>query len=558
MAWSDAEFVAFLTQDAIPANEHWLVNLVSGLERQPDAAGCFGRHVAHDDAPWLIKQELERYFRALEQFPKALSIHTKPDRIRQKDQYWRKILHFYSDNNSCLRKSIWKEIPLPCIPFGEDQLWAEAIIRRGYTKVYAADAVVKHSHHYTAKETYNRARIEAEFYATCFGHSIHASRTGMDQAISRDCCDAVNRAIKAQDQCSAEHLAQQLECIIAKHCGGDPALRDTPQSKQASRDLRAVKVPKTSVALQSKFDVAMNMKEVFIKCCQAHQWPPIHINLDEHVQLDSTTIDAEAKAALSQGKPTLCLALIDLAKTFDLQSIEQLELKAFALQQLQGKATAATQGITTADATLQGLVNRLLQTCQQQQWPPQFLQADATASDPWETEKTILQEAEAARNADRTELSLHLIETTLEAGLDSPWFHHLKARALQKLEKCAEAIQIWEELSIEEIEGFSDTVRSSLKAARADQALAKARQQDASGALDAAIASLTSALLSDPDQKTVETSLKSMLRKRRQGDRAAQESSPLEDHQDELDLNQAVLLQAEQLLDSQEAVQGAG
>ena len=214
-------------------DEHWLVNLVSGLERQPDAAGCFGRHVAHDDAPWLIKQELERYFRALEQFPKALSIHTEPDRIRQKDQYWRKILHFYSDNNSCLRKSIWKEIPLPCIPFGEDQLWAEAIIRRGYTKVYAADAVVKHSHHYTAKETYNRARIEAEFYATCFGHSIHASRTGMDQAISRDCCDAVNRAVKAQDQCSAEHLAQQLECIIAKHCGGDPALQHIPQASAA-------------------------------------------------------------------------------------------------------------------------------------------------------------------------------------------------------------------------------------------------------------------------------------------------------------------------------------
>ena len=225
VAWSDAEFVAFLTQDAIPADEHWLINLVSALERYPDAAGCFGRHIAHDDAPLLIRQELERYFHALEQFPKELSIHTEPDRIKQKDQFWRKILHFYSDNNSCLRKSVWEDIPLPCIPFGEDQLWAEAIIRRGYTKVYAADAVVKHSHNYTAQETYNRARVEADFYATCFGHTIHASRTGMDQAISNDCCEAINRAIKSRGECTSQSLSQYLECIIAKHCGGNPALQ---------------------------------------------------------------------------------------------------------------------------------------------------------------------------------------------------------------------------------------------------------------------------------------------------------------------------------------------
>ena len=61
IAWSDAEFVAFLTQDAIPADKYWLVNLVSALENEPQAAGCFGRHIAHDDAPLLIKQELD-YF----------------------------------------------------------------------------------------------------------------------------------------------------------------------------------------------------------------------------------------------------------------------------------------------------------------------------------------------------------------------------------------------------------------------------------------------------------------------------------------------------------------
>ena len=122
VAWSDAEFVAFLTQDAIPANEHWLDNLVSALESQPAAAGAFGRHIAHDGASPLIRDELECHFAGLDRLPKALSLNSNQELICADDQGWRQVLHFYSDNNSCLRKSIWQEIPLPCVPF-KDQLW---------------------------------------------------------------------------------------------------------------------------------------------------------------------------------------------------------------------------------------------------------------------------------------------------------------------------------------------------------------------------------------------------------------------------------------------------
>ena len=223
--WSNAEFVAFLTQDAIPANKYWLYNLVSALENEHNAAGCFGRHIAHDDAPQLMKQELENYFNALNQFPKKLSIHTDADAIKRGNERWRKILHFYSDNNSCLRKSIWKDIPLPCIPFGEDQLWAEMIIRRGYKKVYANNATVKHSHNYTPTETYNRANTEAEFYRICFGHTIHKTRIQMDVAISRDYNNAIKRAFQSKDRDMTQQLKMHLQCIIAKNCGSYQATR---------------------------------------------------------------------------------------------------------------------------------------------------------------------------------------------------------------------------------------------------------------------------------------------------------------------------------------------
>ena len=302
----------------------------------------------------------------------------------------------------------------------------------------------------------------------------------------------------------------------------------------------------------------MNTREIFLRCCQAHQWSPLYINDGGSAELDSISIDAEAKEALRKGDTTLCLALIDLAKTFDLQSVVQLELKAAALQQLRTNKPSEEHETTAADGSPEMLINRLLQTCQEQQWTPQFLKADTTTTEKWVVEQAILKEAEAARNADRPDLSLNLINTTLETGFHSLWLHHLKAQALHKLEQFEEAVHIWEKLSTQDIEGFSDNVRSALKAAKVDQALAKARQLDTSGDLDAAIASLTSALLSDPDQKEVETSLKAMLRKRRHGGTAAAESSPLEDHQDELDLNQAFLSQAQNLLDGREALQEPG
>ena len=66
--------MAFLTQDAIPADEHWLDNLVSALESQPAAAGAFGRHIAHDGASPLIRDELECHFSGLDKFPKPSAL----------------------------------------------------------------------------------------------------------------------------------------------------------------------------------------------------------------------------------------------------------------------------------------------------------------------------------------------------------------------------------------------------------------------------------------------------------------------------------------------------
>ena len=294
----------------------------------------------------------------------------------------------------------------------------------------------------------------------------------------------------------------------------------------------------------------MSLKDPLLECCRIHQWSPRHLDQTGRQPVNSTSVDAEAREALRQGQASLCLALIEIARSMKLQSVEQLELKAAALQQSQQANIASHPHAATTNQTHQILIAKLLEQCQSQQWTPQFLQIEATSSDLNELLKTILKEAETARNNEKAGLSLELLNISINHGLTSPWFFHLKARALQELERFDEAISIWETLATNEIEGLSDKVQSALKTAKEEQTIQKARKLEAAGCLDSAIEALASALLNDPDQGNIETKLKAMLRKRRHASNGAVENSPTEDHLDELDLNNVFLIQAEQRLAS--------
>jgi rhamnosyltransferase len=171
---ASGSYVAFLTHDAIPADEHWLARLVAAVEQSPDVAGSFGRHVAHRDASPFMKRDLEAHFAGFLRHPAVLSLATDPQRYAR-DQGWRQLLHFYSDNNSCLRRSAWEKIPYPEVEFAEDQIWAKTIIEAGYSKAYAHDAVVEHSHDYGPVSQLRRAFDEANAFRELFGYRLGAN-----------------------------------------------------------------------------------------------------------------------------------------------------------------------------------------------------------------------------------------------------------------------------------------------------------------------------------------------------------------------------------------------
>lgn len=170
---STGELICFITQDAIPADRHWLSHMVTAMDQHPDAAGAFGRHRAHANHSTYTDHQLDLHFTG---FGTGTVVYKAESLQRyETDTGYRQRLHFYSDNNSCMRRSIWLKFPYDDVPYGEDQLWADKIIRQGYAKLYVDDSVVLHSHDFNIKESYKRGKEESLFFARHFGYILKDS-----------------------------------------------------------------------------------------------------------------------------------------------------------------------------------------------------------------------------------------------------------------------------------------------------------------------------------------------------------------------------------------------
>jgi len=164
------EFAVMITHDALPASEFWLFELVKAVEQSDDVAGAFGRHIAYaHDGPFLAR-DLQLHFNGFLQWPPVVRMDDK-ERYKA-DQGYRQVLHFFSDNNACLRRSVWEKIPYPEVDFAEDQLWAGQIIEAGYGKAYADKAVVYHSHTFGFIELCRRSFDESRALHRLFGYEL--------------------------------------------------------------------------------------------------------------------------------------------------------------------------------------------------------------------------------------------------------------------------------------------------------------------------------------------------------------------------------------------------
>jgi rhamnosyltransferase len=164
------ELVVFVTQDAVPASQDWLAQLVEFMDTHPEVAGAFGRQIAHADADPLEASEITRHFETFANRPsvfRAAPALDDPAFAMQRAQ-----LDYFSNVNSCIRKQSWERIPFPEIEFGEDQAWAFEIQKAGLATGYVERAVVRHSHAYGALDLFRRRYDEARFVRRRFGYAL--------------------------------------------------------------------------------------------------------------------------------------------------------------------------------------------------------------------------------------------------------------------------------------------------------------------------------------------------------------------------------------------------
>lgn len=147
---SVGDTVVFLTQDAVPADGHFLEYLVRPLAEEKVAV-VTGRQLPKADATPMEK--LIRTFN----YPAESHIRSEADVPEMGIKTF-----FCSDVCAAYNRQIYEELDGFVYPLktNEDMFFAAQAIRGGYRVAYAAEAKVLHSHNLSLKEQYERNRIQ--------------------------------------------------------------------------------------------------------------------------------------------------------------------------------------------------------------------------------------------------------------------------------------------------------------------------------------------------------------------------------------------------------------
>ncbi len=143
---TDSEFLIYFTQDAVPADDYTLENLLKPF-RNPQIGAVYGRQLPDKDC-----RLIESYTRSFN-YPGESRKKTKADLPKLGIKTF-----FCSNVCAAYRKSIYEKMggfSYPAI-FNEDMVMAGNMIKQGYAVFYAADARVVHSHNYTWGQQFRR------------------------------------------------------------------------------------------------------------------------------------------------------------------------------------------------------------------------------------------------------------------------------------------------------------------------------------------------------------------------------------------------------------------
>jgi rhamnosyltransferase len=150
------QYVVYLTQDAMPANNNWLANLLINLKKD-GVAGVFGRQIPHKSANPLD------FFNYNEDYPAERKIISSLNYMQNNV--------IFSDVNATVKKSVILENPYPeDVLVSEDLGWAIDIIKKNYKIAYEPTAAVIHSHSFNLKNIFKVTFDQGVSFSQIFQH----------------------------------------------------------------------------------------------------------------------------------------------------------------------------------------------------------------------------------------------------------------------------------------------------------------------------------------------------------------------------------------------------
>jgi len=161
--------VAFLTQDAVPADELWLARLLDGFGAADDVSLVFGPYRPRADASPMVARELSEWFRSF-----SPDGGLRIDRLgpAELDLPARALLGprgYFTDANGCVAREAWESVRFRPVPYAEDHVLAHDMLRAGYAKAYVPGAAVIHSHEYSSWDWLRRSFDEARALREVYG-----------------------------------------------------------------------------------------------------------------------------------------------------------------------------------------------------------------------------------------------------------------------------------------------------------------------------------------------------------------------------------------------------
>lgn len=149
------DVLVFMTQDALPVSTRFLEELVKPID-QGVASATYARQVPYDSA-----RPTEAFARTFN-YPPISVVRTK-DTIASLGIR----AYFFSNVASAIRKDVFMAHGMfpDDVIMNEDMLFCAKLIENGHSVMYAAKAMVFHSHNYSAVQTFQRYFDIGVFYA---------------------------------------------------------------------------------------------------------------------------------------------------------------------------------------------------------------------------------------------------------------------------------------------------------------------------------------------------------------------------------------------------------